>query len=252
MSNALAIIPVQDVERMALAVAKSGLFGVSTADQAMALMLVAQAEGLHPAIAARDYHIIKGRPTLKSDAMLARFLQAGGRVEWLEYTDQRVAAKFSHPAGGSIEVDWTSERVQRADTTNKSMHKQYPRQMLRARVISEGVRTVFPGCTSGMYAPEEIETTQSASMQPRNPKDMGNAEIVVDLQQVLKRIQDASSVDDLEAIRPDIRRLRGDDKQSALVAAKQRGEQIRASQSISDADPETGEILPPTNLQEEI
>ncbi len=55
MSN---LVPVQDIERMALAVAKSGLFGVKTADEAMALMLIAQAEGQHPAIAARDYHII--------------------------------------------------------------------------------------------------------------------------------------------------------------------------------------------------
>ena len=245
MSNAL--VPVQDIERMALAVAKSGLFGVNTPDQAMALMLVAQAEGLHPAIAARDYHIIKGRPTLKSDAMLARFLQAGGTVEWLEYTDQRVAARFSHKAGGSIEVDWTPERVARADSTNKSMHKQYPRQMLRARVISEGVRTVFPGCTSGMYAPEEIDNGQQAAgqaAQPREPKEMGNAEIVVDLQPVLDRIHGAATIEDLEAVRPDIRRLRGDDKQQALLAAKTRGEQIRAAQTI-DADPQTGEIQPP-------
>jgi hypothetical protein len=35
-----------DVERMASAVAKSGLFGVRTPDQALSLMLIAQAEGL--------------------------------------------------------------------------------------------------------------------------------------------------------------------------------------------------------------
>ena len=49
-----ALVPVDQIERMALAVAKSGLFGVKTPDQAMALMLVAQAEGMHPAIAARE------------------------------------------------------------------------------------------------------------------------------------------------------------------------------------------------------
>ena len=79
MSN---LVPVADIERMALAVAKSGLFGVRTADEAMALMLIAQAEGQHPAIAARDYHIIQGRPALKADAMLARFQNSGGKVEY--------------------------------------------------------------------------------------------------------------------------------------------------------------------------
>ena len=77
-----ALVPVDQIERMALAVAKSGLFGVKTPDQAMALMLVAQAEGMHPAIAARDYHVINGRPTLRADAMLARIQAAGGKVEW--------------------------------------------------------------------------------------------------------------------------------------------------------------------------
>ena len=63
MSN---IITVSEVERMANAVAKSGLFGVKNVEQAMALMLIAQAEGMHPAIAARDFHVIQGRPALKS------------------------------------------------------------------------------------------------------------------------------------------------------------------------------------------
>ena len=58
------IVPMQDIERMGTAVAKSGLFGIKTQEQAVALMLIAQAEGLHPAIAARDYHVIQGRPAL--------------------------------------------------------------------------------------------------------------------------------------------------------------------------------------------
>ena len=74
MSN---LVPVDQITIMANAVAKSGLFGVKTPEQAMALMLIAQAEGNHPAIAARDYHVIQGRPALKADAMLARFQQAG-------------------------------------------------------------------------------------------------------------------------------------------------------------------------------
>ena len=43
------LVTIGDIERMAAAVAKSGLFGVKQPEQAMALMLVAQAEGLHPA-----------------------------------------------------------------------------------------------------------------------------------------------------------------------------------------------------------
>ena len=72
----------EQMERMASAVAKSGLFGVKTADQALALMLVAQAEGRSPAVAAQEYHIIQGRPALKADTLLARYQQAGGTVKF--------------------------------------------------------------------------------------------------------------------------------------------------------------------------
>jgi hypothetical protein len=152
-----ALVPYNEMEKMAVAVAKSGLFGMKTPEQALALMLLAQAEGLHPAIAARDYHVIQGRPALKADAMLARFQQAGGKVTWNAYTDTEVSGTFSHPQGGSIIVAWTLAQAKAAGLTGKDVWKQYPRAMLRARVISEGIRTVYPGVSVGAYTPEEIE-----------------------------------------------------------------------------------------------
>jgi len=156
MTNQVALIPINEVERMAMAVAKSGLFGVKEPNQALALMLIAQAEGLHPAIAARDYNIIQGRPALKADAMLARFQAAGGKVEWTMLTDEKVSGKFSHAQGGTVEIDWDMARAKKAGLGGKDNWTKWPRQMLRARVISEGIRTVFPGCIAGFYAPEEV------------------------------------------------------------------------------------------------
>ena len=150
------MIPYADMEKMATVIAQSGLFGVKNPTQALALMLLSQAEGLHPVMAARDYHVIQGRPTLKADTMLARFQAAGGKVDWSEYTDTAVAGTFSHPSGGKIKVEWTMEMARKANLTGKDVWKQYPRAMLRARVISEGIRTVFPGVLAGMYTPEEV------------------------------------------------------------------------------------------------
>ena len=154
MSN---IIPFSDIERMGLALAKSNLFGVKTVEQAIALMLVAQAEGLHPAMAALEYDIIDGRPALKAQAMLSRFLKSNGKVVWHEHTDTRVTATFSHPQGGSIDVDWDITRADMAGLAGRANWRKYPRQMLRARVISEGVRAVYPVATGGLYAPEEVQ-----------------------------------------------------------------------------------------------
>lgn len=157
MNNNTQLVPVGDMQTMAGALAKSGLFGVKTSDQALALMIVAQAEGRHPGSVASDYHIIQGRASLKSDAMLARFQQAGGRVEWHDHSNEKVSATFSHPQGGSLRIDWDMARAKSAGLGTKDNWRQYPRQMLRARVISEGVRAVFPAVLSGMYAPEEVQ-----------------------------------------------------------------------------------------------
>jgi hypothetical protein len=166
------LIPMSDIRVMAAAIAKSNLFGVKTEEQAFALMLIAQAEGMHPAIAARDYHVIQGRPSLKADAMLARFQRAGGMVQWKIYTDQEVSGVFSHPAGGSVEVNWTlamADAVKTLDLKSgqwvslldKDNWKNYPRAMLRSRCISEGIRAVFPGVVSGVYTEEETESFEA-------------------------------------------------------------------------------------------
>lgn len=165
-----AMIPYADMERMAACIAQSGLFGVKNPTQALALMLIAQAEGLHPATAARDYHVIQGRPALKADAMMARFQQAGGKVDWHSYEDTAVSGTFSHPSGGKVRIEWTFEMAKRAGLTGKDVWKQYPRAMLRARVISEGIRTVYPGVLSGMYTPEEVrDITEQGESETSGP-----------------------------------------------------------------------------------
>lgn len=150
------LIPYKDIEQMARAIVASNFFGVKTPEQAIALMLIAQAEGMHPAVAARDYNVIQGRPALKADAMLARFQSAGGSVKWECLTDEKVSATFTHPQGGSVAIDWDMTRAKAAGLASKDNYHKWPRQMLRARVISEGIRTVYPGVLSNMYTPEEV------------------------------------------------------------------------------------------------
>ena len=183
MSNAL--VPVADIEKMAGAIAKSKMFGMKTTEEAFALMLIAQAEGMHPAIAARDYHVIQGRPTLKADAMLARFQNAGGKVQWDVYTDAEVTGTFSHPSGGSLKLTWTFAQAKTIGLTIKDNWKNYPRAMLRARCISEGIRTVYPGCVVGTYTAEELEEIPK-------PKDMGMVEEVVAAVEEVKAVQDGA------------------------------------------------------------
>jgi len=170
MSN---IIPYQDMQQMAEVAASSKMFGFKNPQEALAIMLLCQGEGLHPAIAMRDYHVIQGRPALKADAMLARFQQAGGAVKWDVYTDQEVTGTFSHPSGGSLSVTWLLSHAKQIGIASKDNWRNYPRAMLRARCISEGIRAVYPGCVVGVYTPEEVQ-----DFQPTPAKDMGMADMV--------------------------------------------------------------------------
>lgn len=173
-ASASILMPFNELSKIAEAIAKSGLFGVKEPAQAIALCLIAQAEGRHPASAAMDYHVIQNRPSLKADTILARFLAAGGKVEWHRLDRECADATFSHPQGGTVRIDWHLADAKKimfeewVDLPNGKRGKQprplttkenwlnYPRAMLRARCISEGCRTVYPGATSGMYTPEEV------------------------------------------------------------------------------------------------
>ena len=146
----------EQVKEMAHYFARSGMFGVKTPEQAFSLLMIAQSEGLHPARAMQEYHVIQNRPTLKAEAMLGRFQQAGGKVKWVKHENDEVIAEFTHDASGTTEVSWNMDRAKQAGITGNGTWGKYPRQMLRARVISEGVRLSYPACIVGFYAPEEL------------------------------------------------------------------------------------------------
>ena len=218
MSNAL--VPLTEMQTMAAACAKSGLFGAKTPEQALTIMLLAQAEGRHPMSAAKDYDIINGKPAKKAEAMMRDFLAQGGKVEWHKYADDGCDATFTHPQGGSVRVDWNKARMEKAKIANEAMYSKFPRPMYRARCISEGVRTVCPGATGGLYVPDEVRTMPE--------KNMGRAEVVYDdkpkvVQEQIDAIHTALSECDVElaallakADLTDLKDLAADDAQGAI------------------------------------
>jgi len=180
------LVPINEIQTMAEVAAKSKMFGFKNTEEAMAIMLLCQAENLHPAIAMRDFHVIQGRPALKADAMLARFQQAGGKVDWKEYTDEVVTGLFSHPQGGTLEVTWTLAKAKLIGIANKDNWKNYSRAMLRARCVSEGIRSVYPGCVVGVYTPEEV-----ADFAPPSVRAQAQATPEVEVLRPLEDVQEA-------------------------------------------------------------
>lgn len=182
-----AIISFDEMERMADAFAKSNLFGAKTKEQALSLLMIAQAEGIHPALAVMEYDIIEGKPARKAERLLARFQMSGGKVVWTKFTNVEVWAKFSHPNGSDVEVKWAldsndpdvtsakkitfykkgfnGEAGKWVPLTDKYNWKSWPRPMLRSRVISEGVRTCYPGAALVTLTSEEAQDIEVISSE---------------------------------------------------------------------------------------
>ena len=163
MTQALATIPTSEIQIMARVMGP--LFKKKPEDM-FALMLIAQAEGKHPAIAAQEYDIIEGRPSINSRSTLARFQGSGGRIEYVERTDSKCTINFEHPQGGKLTITWTIERAQKAGLNGKDNWRKYPAQMLAARAIAEGVRALYPACLSGLYTSEEVQDFEPINVTP--------------------------------------------------------------------------------------
>ena len=185
----------EQIQRMAQAFAKSGLFGVKDENQAMALMLYAQASGRHPALVMRDYDVINGRLAKKAEVMLRDFQASGGRVEWTKYADDGVTGVFTHPLSPKpITVDWDMERAKKAGLATKdgSMYAKYTRAMFRSRCISEGVRTIAPEATEQMYTVEELR-----ALEPEAPEPVPIGQAVIE---GAAAVANALEPDELEAL----------------------------------------------------
>jgi hypothetical protein len=156
---------------LATAVAKSGLFAMKTVEQAITLMALCRSEGLDPIQACRRYHIIQNRPAMRADAMQADFQARGGKIKWIARDAERCEAEFSHQSGGAVTILWTLEMAKTAQLLGNDNWRKYPRQMLHARVVSEGVRAVLPEVVCGVYTPEEVSdfSDPPASKPPSQP-----------------------------------------------------------------------------------
>ena len=189
------VVPFTELDGLSAKLAVSGLFAGKTKEQIFSLLMLAHAEGVHPMTAMRDFDIIQGRPAKKAEAMHRSFLAAGGSVVWNKLDDTVADGTFAHPQGGSARIVWDMERVKKAEIKNEAMYKKYPRAMLRSRCISEGVRTVYPAATSGLYEPGEVK-----GMEPQ-PEKVVEGEVMLAAPEQIEAMRQALADNGVEITR---------------------------------------------------
>jgi hypothetical protein len=113
--------------------------------------------------ALRSIHVIQGKPTLGAELMLALAYKKipGFRTTFktpVEKQHEECEVVMQRPGGDENTFRFTIQ-----DAKNAGIYKpnsgwtKYPRAMLRARAVSEGLRAVAPDATMGLYATEELQ-----------------------------------------------------------------------------------------------
>ncbi len=183
-SNAMAVYakiadPLAAVQQLGEQFFRSQIMRVNTPGDGAVLALTCICEGITPLDFVRTYHIIEGRPAMRADAMAAKFIAAGGVIEWQEIGEHGKPAvatftfgRQSIPMSFSLDdarrmLGKTKEGTDVIDKPNSNWQKD-PGAMLRARLVSKAVRILAPHIVVGVYTPEELQdVTEPASAAPQ-------------------------------------------------------------------------------------
>jgi len=145
---------------LAQALAGSGYFkDTRDAAQAVVKVLYGQELGIPPVSAMMGIHIIEGKPAPSAN-LLATIVKKSGVYNYRvrEHSDTAAEVEFFEHGESIGKNRFTMQDAQRAGLAGKAVWKSYPRQMLFARCMSEGVRTFCPDLFGGapVYTPEEL------------------------------------------------------------------------------------------------
>lgn len=163
------LIPYQDrtlttydeIERAAKAMAGSGFFtDTRMASQAIVKIMAGRELGVGPFASMTGVNIIQGKPAFGANIMAA-CVKKSGRYNYrvTEMTDKACTIEFMEKMDGkwltSGVSSFTLEDAKKAGTKNL---EKFPRNMLFARAMSNGVRWFCPDVMNGSvaYTPEEL------------------------------------------------------------------------------------------------
>jgi len=114
--------PIDQVRVMAKSASASKLFSAKAEEQVFTLMLIAQAENIHPMKALMAYDIIQGQPALKASEALARFMDCGGKIKWIKSDSESAKAEINRIISELIVIN-TKIEIQAIKPGSKNFSK---------------------------------------------------------------------------------------------------------------------------------
>ena len=156
------------------AMSASGYFtDARDANQAIVKILAGREMGFGPFAAMSDIHFIQGKPVVGANLMAAA-VKSHPKYDYRVTVniDLEVSIEF-YQEGKSIGVSsFTMDDAKSAGLQNKDNWRKFPRNMLFARAISNGVRWYCPDVFSGaaVYTPDEFDVVEVEPEAERKPR----------------------------------------------------------------------------------
>lgn len=136
---------------------------VKSSGQAMAIARFGYSFGWDEMRSLRSVYIVKGNPTLKTEAMVAlvreKLPQAEIQIRVSTDAECTVAARRGPTLDWNV-YTFTIAMAKRAGLLNNPTWKSYPEVMLRWRALSQACRVEFPDATNGAYSREEMQDAE--------------------------------------------------------------------------------------------
>lgn len=140
---------------------ESGMFkDIKTRAEAVVKILAGKELGLSPLQSMTDIYIVNGKVALQAK-IIASLIKKSGKYDYHidKLDNEECLISFFQINGEKTKIgesSFTFKDAARAGLANKDSWKNYPRNMLFARAISNGGRTFCPDVITA-YTPEELE-----------------------------------------------------------------------------------------------
>lgn len=149
-------LPITEIMSIGKAFAESGMFAdTKSAAQAIVKIQAGQEIGIPPFAAMTGIHIIQGKPTIGAGLIASR-VKGSGKYDYRVIQNDEVKCSIDFYQGKDKigNSTFTMEDAKKAGTKNID---KFPKNMLFARAISNGVKWYCPDVFSGpVYVPEEM------------------------------------------------------------------------------------------------
>jgi hypothetical protein len=147
-----------ELKELAKLASGSRFFGAETPEQCLMILMAGKDLGFSYTQSLRAFHVIKGKPTLSADGMIAACMGRRDVCEFFEVTgdDKRATATTKRAGRPERSYTFTMEDAQRAGLLANNQWKTHPQRMLQARAKAFLARDVYPDLLMGLYDPDEV------------------------------------------------------------------------------------------------